>query len=411
MRFLVLSQYFPPEIGAPQVRLAAVTRELEKRSHQIEVVTALPNHPTGNIFPPYRHKFYVQEQRNGATVHRLWIYTALGAGLKRMLNYLSFSITCLFGLLKASRPDYILVESPPLFLGIPAIIAAKLWRVPVIFNVADLWPDSVRELGLIKNSQLLLWAERLEQWIYLNSTYVSSVTEGIRSRLIDEKAVNPHKILFLPNGVDTELFRPMQPDPTLSEQIGLNTEEKIILYAGTHGFAHGLEVALRAAQLLGGEQIHMVFLGDGSEKPMLIQMAEKMKLSNVLFLHAAPPEHVVHLYSIALAGLSTLRDSSLFESTRPAKVIATMACGKAVIYSGAGEGARLVEKARAGLVVPPQDPHALAAAIRRLIADPDLAAQLGQNGRRYVEAHLTWSALVENWLAQIEETEVSIDGP
>lgn len=400
MRFLILTQYFPPEIGAAQVRLAAFARELARLGHHVEIASALPNYPTGRIFPAYRKRFYYRENWEGMTVHRVWVYPSVGRGFKRLANYLSFSCTALWGLAKAQKPDYLFVESPPLTLGIPAFLVAKRWKIPFIFNVSDLWPDVALELKLIRDGLTLRLAKRLEAWIYRQATFVNAITEGIRQALLQKKRLPPHKVLFLPNGVDIELFKPTPPDEELARQLGLEGR-KIILYAGTHGYIHGLQTALQAAKRLETEESLFLFVGDGSEKSSLVQLARGMKLNNVRFLDPLPSEQVARLYSLAIAGLSVLRKESS-AVVRPAKILACMAAGKPVLYSGSGEGACLVEEARAGLVVPPEDPQALAEAVRTLLRNPELGAELGQNGRRYVEERFSWRILVQNWLQQLE---------
>jgi len=404
MRFLFLSQYFPPEIGAPQLRLAAIVRELKQLGHEVEVVTALPNYPTGRIFPRYRGRLYLRENRDGILIHRVWLYPAMGAGIKRFLNYLSFTVTSLFGLLHAKRPDFLFVESPPLLLGISAVFAASLWRIPVILNVADLWPDSVKELGLMREGLVLRLAEKLEAWVYRRAAFINAVTGGIQQVLIEKKKVPRQKVLFLPNGVDTELFRPMEPDLKLAEELQFN-KKQIILYAGTLGYAQGLEVAIDAAARLTKELTNasLLFVGDGSEKPKLEVMARQLNLDNVHFLPASEPEYIVRLFSLAKAGLVALKDLPLFEGARPSKILTIMACGKPVIYGGRGEGARLVKEAQAGIVVPPGDPVALAKAIRYLLNHPDEAERFGANGRKFVEDNFAWSFLVKRWLNELEK--------
>lgn len=403
MRFLILTQYYSPEFGAPQVRLAAVARELMSAGHKVEVVTGLPNHPTGRIFPEYTGNFYTRDNVEGVPVHRVWLYAATGAGLKRMWNYGSFALTSMWALARCKRPDYIIVESPPLFLSVPAFLAARLWRAKVIFNVADLWPDSVRELGLMKDGLVLRIADWLEAWSYRVSDKVNAVTEGIRTTLVQRKGVSPTKVTFLPNGVDTALFCPQLPDVDLAKKLGI-AGKRIVLYAGTHGYAHGMEVALQAAGLLAHrEDILFVFIGAGSEKDTLIEIARQTKLTNVLFLEPAAPAYVSRLYSLACAGLSTLRDSPLFEGTRPVKIFAAMSCAVPVLYCGDGEGARLVQNSNSGRVTPPENAEALATAVVELVDHPELSRELGTNGRRYVEAHLSWPALITDWLQQLEQ--------
>jgi glycosyltransferase involved in cell wall biosynthesis len=401
MRFLFLTQYYPPEVGAPPVRLAAITRELLRLGHRAEVVTALPNHPTGRIFPGYKGRFYVREEREGVLVHRLWLYPSLGGGLKRMLNYGSFAMSSLAGLARASRPDYLFVESPPLFLSLPAYVAARRWRVPFIFHVADLWPDSVRELGILADGPVLRFAERLERWSYRKATFVDAVTERNRRSLIEEKGVPAEKVLFLPNGVDTSLFRPMPPDTELAQQLGVSGK-KVILYAGTIGYLHGAQTALDAAKLVDPSDVEWIFIGDGSEKKDLVAYASRIGLSNVRFLDPRPPEYIASLYSLALAGLCTLRPTpALSDGIRLAKVFASLASGKPMLYSGAGEGADLISDAKTGLVTPPQDAPALARAVRTLIESPRLAEELGANARRCAVERFSWPAIVESWLQEL----------
>lgn len=402
MRFLILTQYYQPEIGAPQVRLAALTRELVKLGHEVEVVTALPSHPTGRIFPEYQGSLYRQEQEQGATIHRVWVYASVGAGLRRMVNYASFTVASVWGLLKARRPDFVFVESPPLFLSVPGAWAARRWHVPMIFNVADLWPDSIRELGLLQEGWALRMADALESWTYRRAEYVNAVTEGIRSTLIAVKKVPEDKVLFLPNGVDIETFRPTSPDSGILSELGL-TGRKVIVYAGTLGYAQGLEVALEAMKSLERQipEAILLFIGDGSEKETLVRRAAELRLSNVKFLAPRSPEYVARLYSVACVGFASLKNSPLFEGARPSKLLPIMASGKPVLYSGAGEATRLIQEAQAGLTVPPEDSAMLADAALQLLRDPELAATLGRNGRTYVEQQLSWEMVVRRWLDQL----------
>jgi colanic acid biosynthesis glycosyl transferase WcaI len=400
LRFLILTQYFTPEIGAPQLRLRALVRALKNFGHEVEMVTALPNYPVGKISDAYRGCFYRCEQIDGVKVHRVWLYAAIGAGLSRILNYLSFTLFSLWALGRCRRPDFVFVESPPLFLAIPGYVIAARWKAKMIFNVADLWPDSIKELGLIQDGRILAFAESLEKWSYRVSYRVSAVTEGIRQSL-REKGVPETKLLFLPNGVDMELFQPRPPDKELSRNLDLEGK-KIILYAGTLGYAQGLDTVLGAAKIISNiEGTVIIFIGGGADKPRLADLAQREGLKNVRFLDPAPPEFVARLYSLSLAGLAVLRDLPLFKGARPSKIFPSMASGVPVLYSGAGEGAGLVEEAQAGITIPPENPQALAEGIKRLLEDPDWARQLGLNGRKYVESNLSWPVLVKDWLEQL----------
>ena len=400
MRFLILTQYFSPETGAPQTRLSAFARELIRQGHSVEVVTALPNYPRGRVFDGYRSRWNDCETIDGMRVHRTWVYASLGAGWKRSVSFASFAITSLSGLCKCARPDWIFVESPPLALVLPAILAARFWRAPVIMNVADLWPDSIRALGLTRSSIVMKALEALERFAYARSDMISAVSDGVRQSLIREKCVPASKILLLENGVDPNIFRPQSPDEELKCTLGIQ-EQRIALFAGTHGLAQGLEHALAAARLLQNESIHFLFIGDGSAKSRLVQLTNDWQLRNVTFLAPVDTTEVARYFSIAECGLACQRDVALLEGNRPAKITSIMACGKPVVFAGKGEGARLVEDAHGGVVVKPEDALALANAIRNVVARPSHAAEMGRNGRAFVEQHFTWDLLVRQWLTQV----------
>ena len=400
MKFLILTQYYPPEIGASQTRLAAFAKQLVLAGHSVEVLTALPNYPTGKIFSEYKKRWLLSEKRDGITVHRSLVYASSGAGLKRMLNYGSFVGTSLLAMGRVRKPDWIFVESPPPSLALSALFVGIIWRVPVIVNVADLWPDSARAMGLLRDGLFLRFLEKLERFVYRHARLVNAVTEGIRRRLIEDKGVALAKVTFLPNGVDPEIFRPLPPDESLKQQLQLSGS-KIVLYAGTHGYAHGLEHVLDCAKILAEQNIHFLFVGDGSEKPRLMKRADKLQLKNVTFSDPVASNQLPRYFSIADCGLVPQRKLPLFEGNRPAKMFSAMACAKPIVFSGEGEGACLVSDARAGLLVPPEDPIAMAAAIREIMTNPSLARELGQNGREFVRSNFTWPLLVRDWLEKL----------
>lgn len=402
MRFLIVTQYFGPEIGAPQVRLAAVARALVAKGNEVEIATAMPNHPTGAIFPEYRNRFFLNEDWRGCKIHRVWLYPALGAGFKRIVNYLSFAFLIVVPLFRVRKPDVILVESPPPFVMAPVVLFNLFWRARLVLNVADLWPDSITEMGLMREGMLANMLRIFEAWCYRRAHTVNAVTKGIRDSLINNKHVPESKVLFFPNGADTEMFRPQAPDPEIEEKLGLR-EKDVFLYAGTLGYAQGLDVALHAMASIETRypSAHLVFIGDGSDRERLNQLAKSLAINNVTFLSPQPPEYVARLYSICIAGLASLKALPLFEGARPSKMFPIMSSGKPVIYSGAGEGARLVLEAQAGIVTPPGDSKALSEAFATLIDDREKAEKYGQNGRAYVVKNLGWEMIIDRWLSEV----------
>ena len=396
MKFLFLTQYFAPEVGAAPLRLGSIIRQLRELGHEVEVITGMPNYPVGRIFDGYRNKFYTRDLWHGVPVHRVWLYAAAGKGLARVFNYGTFTLLCLFGLFRAKRADCLFVESPPLSLSVPAFVYSRLYGVPFVFYVADLWPDAMRDnLGLEQDGLVLKLARALERWSYRKAAYVCTVTEGIVSEL-QERGVALSKLLFLPNGVDLDQFAPMGPDEELREELGLR-DKHVIVYAGTHGFAHGIDRILEAAKILQERdgRFQFIFVGDGSAKAELQKQSVRLGLQNVRFLDPIAPDEVTRLFSIALCGIVSLNESRISQHTRPVKSLATMSCGRPVLYVGSGEGASLVEHAEAGLVIHNREPEGIADAVCQLSADPCLARRLGENGRRFIEERLSWATLVK----------------
>ena len=405
MRILMLTQYFTPETGAAQVRLLEVARAIREHGHQIEVVTAFPNHPAGVIPPAYRGKFFMQDSVEGITVYRTWIYPVQrGRFWKRLLNYFSFVFSACYGILKAGAADYIFVESPPLFIGFTVLFAKRIKGAKVIFNVSDLWPESAVSLGLVRNKYLISLTEALERHIYKVSWRISTQTEGIIRSLM-ERGIPKEKLVFLPNGVDPKLFEPIEPDPALLRELKLEGKF-VILYAGTMGYAHGLEVALQAADILRiYEEVVFLFVGDGSEKPRLEKMAAEMNLPNVRWVDFQPITEMKRYYSLASINLSTLRRYKLSEGVRPSKVFPGLASAKPLIYVGEGEGAKIVLESGGGVVLPPEEPELLAQAILDLKNDPARCREMGRNGREYVTKYYSWQAIVAKWLSDLKIAE------
>jgi glycosyltransferase involved in cell wall biosynthesis len=361
----------------------------------------MPNYPHGKVFPGYERKFYLRDSWEGVIVHRIWVYPAIGTGLQRMLSYLSFTFMSLFGLLRANRPDYIFVESPPIFLSFPAYLAGILWRAPYIFNVSDMWPDVIVDGGFLKEGLIVRWMRAVERWSYRKATYVNAVTDGVHQTLLRDKSVPAEKLLFLPNGADTVRFQPRSSDENLKKALGLENK-KIFLWAGTLGFAHGIENILQAAKLLEQEpDVHFLFVGNGSAKESLVRLRDAMGLGNVTFQDAVPLALLPPYFSISEAGLASLIALPLFDGARPSKFFPILASGKPLIFVGRGEAARLVEEAKAGVVVPTDNPEALASAVLELARDPQLVFQYGRNGRHFVESSHQWSHVIANWTTRL----------
>ena len=228
------------------------------------------------------------------------------------------------------------------------------------------------------------------------------MTEGIRDSLLHKKLVPVEKVLFLPNGVDTISYQPGTADVRLKRELGLDGKQ-VVLWAGTLGYAHGLESVLQAAKLLSNQpEIHFLFVGDGSARASLEQLAHNLGLSNVTFRNPVPVEQLPPYFLIAECGLASLVDIPIHDGARPSKIFPVFASGKPLIFVGKGEGARLVQQAGAGIVVAPGDPAALAGAVLQIASDPEVARVLGRRGREFVEENLQWSKLISAWIDKVK---------
>jgi len=250
-------------------------------------------------------------------------------------------------------------------------------------------------------------SEWLERLFYRKALKLSAQTQGIVDGLI-RKGVKAEDILFLPNGVDTELFRPRERDQELEGKLKLQGKY-IILYAGTMGYAHGIETALESAAILRNEEdIFFLFVGDGAERPKLEQIARDKELSNVRFIDFQPLKVISRYYSLSSINLSTLRRYKLAEGVRPSKVFPALASGRPLIYVGEGEGAEIVRESGGGVVLEPENPELLAKTILELKSHPDRCTELGLRGREYVQKNFSWRSIIRNWLDQLQQ-EVKIN--
>lgn len=390
MRILYLSQYFPPEVGATQTRAHEMTKGLARAGHEVTVISEAPNHPHGVIPPEYRGRALTRSHEDGLDVIRVWVKTSPDKTFRtRMAFYLSFmGMAGLVGLTRARGPfDVVYATSPPLFVGGAALAISYLRRTPLVFEVRDLWPESAVALGELNNPRALQMATWLEEACYNRARHIVAATEGIRTRLI-ERGIAADDVTTIPNGANTELYTPRPPDPALRAQLGLGEGQFVILYTGLHGLAHGLETALEAADRLRDDpEIVFLFVGDGPQKPALQTMANELALSNVHFHAAVPETELPAILALGHLGLDTRRRLEISRGTLPVKMFSYMACELPVLLAIEGEAATLIEESGAGMVVPPESPDALAAAIRTLRADPARCAQMGARGRAYVTAN------------------------
>jgi glycosyltransferase involved in cell wall biosynthesis len=386
VRTLIVSHYFPPETGAPQARLSELAAAWAAAGDQVTVLTGMPNHPTGILPAEYRGAIRRREHRDGYAILRTWLYATPNEGIARKtLSHLSFMISSvLLGWRASGRADTVLVSSPTFFSIGSAWLLAKIKRARLIVEVRDLWPAIFVELGVLTNRRLIGLLERLELAAYAAADEVVVVSDGFRANLIG-RGVPADKVHTIRNGVAVHRFDPAaSADPYLRVGLGARPHECLVLYAGTHGISQGLPEAAEAAVALAGHPVHLAFVGEGSDKARLRRRVSELGLSNVTLAKAIPSELMPSLLATADILLVTLRDVPLFVTFIPSKMFEYLAAGRPVIGAVAGEAAQILREA-GGVVVPPGDTAALAAAITGLAADPQRRAAIAASGRAYVE--------------------------
>jgi len=396
MRIRFITLYYPPEVGAAQRRLSELARRLAGLGHSVTVLTGFPNYPSGIKPEGYRKKFIMKEQIDGCRIIRVPHYTAPNKGfLKRLLIHFTFAFSASVYSLFMNRDDIIYVESPPLFNGFAGVLTKWLRRIPYLFNLADLWPQTAVELGILTNKTVIRAAEILENFFYSQASRILAITRGLQIALLG-RGYAEDKVPLLTNGVDHEEFREdVAPDVKLLKY--KPPKGMLVIYAGTHGLIYSLETLLRAAKEVEQDGIVFVFVGDGADKERLLSVAQELALSNVIFLPPRPQADMPQVFRAADLAVISLRDLPISKAIMPVKCFEIMASGVPIIYAARGEMAEHITHSGGGEVIEPEDPSALAEALRRYKElGPDGRAAVGHKGRVFVEQHYTREKLTRH---------------
>ncbi|MBL8187037.1 MAG: glycosyltransferase family 4 protein [Acidobacteria bacterium] len=403
MRITFLCQYFPPEMGAPSARTFEHARRWAELGHEVTVVTGFPNHPTGVIRPEYRGQFVKRESVEGIDLLRTWVYCAANKGFfRRVLNFLSFFCSSLIlGALLTRKPDVVIGTSPQFFCAVSAYLLSRVKRVPFVFEVRDIWPQSAVEMGALKNRWLIAVLEAIEMHLYRQALLIVPVAESTRDYLL-AKGIAPEKIEIITNGVDAGYLASASIAPEdVRRQFGLENKF-VVSYIGTHGMAHALNVVLATAKRFRADSaVHFLFVGEGAEKDNLKRLADQLSLSNLTFLNEQPRERLLGFYRASDVSLVPLRRLAIFQKVLPSKLFELMGVGCPIICSVEGEAARLVAAAEAGVCIEPEHEDALFAAIHHLRAEPELRKRMSANGQQFVQANYLRSVLAEKYLTVV----------
>ena len=393
MKILLISQWFDPE---PTFKGLAFANQLIKQGHQVTVITGFPNYPSGQLYKGYRIKPVQFEDVNGVKVYRVALYPSHDkSAVGRVLNYLSFAFSALvMALVKIWKQDVVYAYHPPLTVGLAAGIAARISGTPLVYDIQDLWPDTLAATGMINNQRALKVVSWFCQLSYKMASSLVVLSPGFK-RLLVARGVNEQKITVIPNWCD---------EPSLASfkqaQTFVPVDAFHIVFAGNMGPAQALEVVLAAAQLLAhqGSRVHFHFVGDGISKIDLQLQVQHQQMSNVTFYPRVAMDEVGAYLTAADALLVHLRDDPLFAITIPSKTQAYMAMGKPVIMAVKGDAADIVNYSGGGVIAQPENAQSLAQVIEHLSAMSSQQLQeMGQKAQDYYQEHLSLAVGVKHF--------------
>ena len=399
MRILLLTQWFEPE---PTFKGLLFARELAARGHDVEVLTGFPNYPGGDVYPGYRIRPWRREQIDGISILRVTLYPSHNrSAFGRVLNYTSFAISAaLIGTALISKPDVVYVYHPPATIGFAAAVIGFFRRVPFVYDIQDLWPDTVAVSGMMSSPTALTLLDKWCNFVYRRARHIVVLSPGFKEQLV-RRGVPPDKIDVIYNWCDETTIEPTTPDPELASRLGLANCFNL-MFAGTMGTGQALDSVLEAAALCRQSlpNVQFVFVGGGVDRNRLEKKAGDLGLTNVRFLARQPMSAMGAVLGLADVLLVHLKDHPLFSITIPSKAQAYMAAGKPVLMAVRGDAAQLVTQSRGGLVCEPEDPRSIAETVARFAAmSPEQRRSVGGAGKRFYDEQLSMKAGVTKFEA------------
>lgn len=404
MKILFLTQYFPPEVGAPQNRIFEFAKQLRAFGHEIIILTAMPNYPKGKIYEGYKRKLICKEEIEGLKIIRTWIYATPNKGfIARLGNYFSFTLTSLlFGIFLVGVQDVVITESPPLFLGFSGYMLSKFKRAKFVFNVSDLWPESAVKLGVLNNKLMINLSTHLEEFCYRKANLISCQTRGIVNNIVN-RGFSPNKVRLVTNGVNLNFFNKENECKEFRSTISDNNDF-LVYYAGLLGLAQGLGVIIEVArELKKYKNIRFFLIGDGPEKNKLIELAQSYQLENVKFLPLQKKQDMPRIVASMDATIIPLKKLELFKGAVPSKMYEALASSIPVILAIDGEARQMILDAEAGICVEPENVEEIKNAVLKLYNDRNLCTMLGENGRKFVTENYSREEITRKFQSYLSE--------
>lgn len=404
MKILFFTDNFPPESNAPAIRTLEHTREWVKAGHEVTVITCVPNFPLGKVYEGYSNSFYQRENVEGVSVVRVWSYiTANEGSVKRILDYVSFMVSSIIAAIFLPRPDVVIGTSPQFFSAMAAWVTAKIKRRPFVFELRDLWPESILAVGAMKKIWLMSQLERLASFLYRQADLMVPVTSAF-AKVLENEGVPSDRIVVVTNGIEPGSYIPATSPAATRERWGIPGDAFVAGYIGTLGMAHGVSTVLEAAeQARDDSTLHFVIMGSGADKAEIRTKAESSELHNLTIIDGQPRRDALDVLNSLDVSLVLLRNSPLFDTVIPSKIFEAMELGKPILLGVRGESRGIVvEQTQSGLELTPEDSAELVEKVRQLQSDPVLCKQLGDNGHAAVETRFRRSELARRMLIAIE---------
>lgn len=365
VHILFLTDNFPPETNAPASRTFEHARQWVKAGHKITIITCAPNFPKGKLFDGYRNWLWQTETIDGIRIIRVWTYITANTGfMLRTLDYLSFMLMAILISPFIRKVDVVVGTSPHIFTVVAAFVVSRLKLRPFVFELRDLWPASIKAVGLMKNSIFMHLLVHMEMFLYRKANCIISVTRSFKTVLIN-RGIAPNKIKVITNGVDLKLFRPSSKDQELLSELELKNYF-VCGYIGTLGIAHGLETLIDCARILQNKKenkIKILFVGNGACKDNLFQKVQEQNIKNIIFKDTVSRSQVVKYWSLLDASIIHLRQDDVFKSVIPSKIFESMAMGIPLIHAVPGESADIVDALKCGVCIPSENSLAMVNAI------------------------------------------------
>lgn len=401
MKILFLADNFPPEVNAPASRTYDHLKEWKKAGHDVTVITCAPNFPKGKVYDGYKNKLYQTEVMDGINVIRVWSYIAENKGFfRRTLDYISFSVTSfLVGLFV--KCDIIIATSPQFFAALSGRTLSFFKRKPWIMEVRDLWPESIKTVGMMKDNLFIKYFEWQEKRCYRSAKHIVVVTDSFKKNLV-ARGIDAEKISVIKNGANRELFSPMEKDQAIISELGLEGK-KIIGYIGTHGMAHRLDFILKCAKNMENKNdYHFLLIGSGARKEELLRLKEEKDITNVTMLDSVPKTEVNRYISILDLALINLRKSDLFKTVIPSKIFENAGMEIPILMGVEGEAQEIIERYGAGLCFEPENEEDFNRKLNELLTNDTLYAKC-KEGCRKLSVDFDRKKLAERMLQVIVE--------